>query len=72
MHLMQQQTNAYADRFIREPERRNLTGLSRTTWWRLELRGEAPARRKLSQNAVGWSLKEILEWQDQRRQTDAI
>ncbi len=65
---MQQQTNASPDRIVREPERHRLTGLSRTTWWRLEKEGQVPKRRALSVNSVGWLLSEIVEWQAQRRQ----
>ena len=51
------------DRFIRERECFRLTGLSRTTRWRLEQKGEFPKRRKLSQNAIGWLDSEIRAWQ---------
>jgi predicted DNA-binding transcriptional regulator AlpA len=54
------------DRFVREPERENVTGLSRTTWWRMEQQGLAPRRRTLSRNSVGWLLSEIREWLAQR------
>lgn len=50
------------DRIIREKECFRFTGLSRTTRWRLERRGEFPKRRKLSENAVGWLESEILAW----------
>ena len=55
-----------ADRFIREGERRSITGLSRSTWWRLERQGAVPRRRKLSENSVGWRLSEIQDWQAER------
>jgi predicted DNA-binding transcriptional regulator AlpA len=54
------------DRFVREDERRMLTGLSRTTWWRLERQGLAPKRRCLSGNATGWFLSEIIAWMQSR------
>ncbi len=50
------------DRFIREPEVKRITGLSRTTRWRLERKGEFPPRRQLSENAVGWLESEIRVW----------
>ncbi len=50
------------DRFIREPECRRLTGLSRTTRWRLERVGQFPRRRNISPNAVGWLASEIQSW----------
>ncbi len=59
-----------ADRFIRERECRELTGLSRTTRWRLERRGNFPKRRKISPNGVAWLLSEISSWQDSRTSDD--
>jgi len=50
------------DRFVREDEVARITGLSRTTRWRLERRGKFPRRRQISTNAVGWSLNEIRAW----------
>lgn len=38
------------------------TGLSRVTIWRLERRGEFPARRQLSANRVGWVEAEVERW----------
>jgi prophage regulatory protein len=54
------------DRFIREGECLRISGLSRTTRWRLERQGTFPPRRQLSNNAVGWSLVEVLEWKASR------
>jgi predicted DNA-binding transcriptional regulator AlpA len=54
--------NSAIDRIIREEERRMVTGLSRTTWWRLERNGLAPRRRKLSANSVGWLESELRAW----------
>ena len=48
--------------FLRWPRVRQLTGLSRSTVWRLEKNGQFPARRKLSANSVGWSLIELQAW----------
>ena len=50
------------DRFLREPEVRSITGLSRTTRWRLEQVGQFPKRRKISANAVAWLASEVQEW----------
>ena len=52
--------------FLRWPRVRQLTGLSRSTVWRLEKNGQFPARRKLSANSVGWSLIELQEWMQSR------
>ena len=43
-----------------------LTGLSRTTLWRLEGQGEFPARVRLGANSVGWREEEIARWIDTR------
>lgn len=54
------------DRFVREPECKLITGLSRTTRWRLERQGKFPTRRNLSENAVGWRLSAIEQWLAER------
>ena len=54
------------ERFIRERECRELTGLSRSTRWRLERQGKFPRRRRLSPNGIGWLLSEIEAWQGTR------
>jgi prophage regulatory protein len=59
------------DRFVRERERRTLTGLSRTTWWRLERSGVAPKRRQLSTASTGWLLSEITAWMQSRTEKTA-
>ncbi len=43
-----------------------LTGLSRTTIWRLERQGRFPTRFQLSENAVGWDKDEVLKWINSR------
>ena len=42
------------------------TGLSRTTLWRLERKGDFPARVHLGLNSVGWRVEEIDTWIDRR------
>lgn len=54
------------DRIIRAKEVQNMTGLSRTTLWRLENKGEFPYRVSLGGNSVGWKLSEIKQWIDER------
>ncbi len=39
-----------------------MTGLHRTTRWRMERRGEFPRRRKVTTALHGWLESEILEW----------
>ena len=59
------------DRFLREPEVRRLTGLSRTTRWRLERAGKFPRRRRISENAVAWAASEINAWIAERMEAAA-
>lgn len=51
-------------RCLRWPEVKSLVGVSRTTWWRLIKRGEAPAPHRLSANCVGWWEADIAMFQD--------
>ena len=39
-----------------------LTGLSRTTLWRLERAGEFHNRIRLSKNSVGWDESDVARW----------
>ncbi len=50
------------DRIVKEIERRHLTGVSRTQWWRLEQKGEAPSRLRIGSNSVGWRLSDLMQW----------
>lgn len=50
------------DRYVREAECEDRTGLSKTTRWRLEREGKFPKRRKISNNAVGWLNSELTDW----------
>ena len=59
------------DRFIREDEARKITGLSRTTRWRLERAGHFPKRRVISPNARGWLDGELMEWVRSRAEQQA-
>jgi len=56
--------------FLREPDCARITGLSRTTRWRLEKLGEFPLRRKLSANIIGWPSDEIEEWMEERNKAN--
>ena len=55
----QHQTN---NRMLRIKEVVNLTGLSKTTLWRLEKKNEFPARKRLSAGAIGYLFGEVDEW----------
>ncbi|EKE00852.1 MAG: phage transcriptional regulator, AlpA [uncultured bacterium] len=56
---MQHQNNL---KFLREPQVSALTGLSKSTRWRLEKDGRFPRKRQLSAKSVGWLAPEIEEW----------
>jgi predicted DNA-binding transcriptional regulator AlpA len=43
-----------------------LTGLSRTTLWRLERQGQFPTRVRLGLNSVGWRDEEVEHWVETR------
>jgi prophage regulatory protein len=49
-------------RLLRFPAVRERTGLSRSTIWRLERRGEFPRHRRISANAVAWVEHEVTDW----------
>jgi prophage regulatory protein len=49
-------------RLLRFPTVRERTGLSRSTIWRLERRGDFPRHLRISANAVAWLEEEIAEW----------
>lgn len=59
------------DRLIRDAECRELTGLSRSTRWRLEREGRFPKRRQISENAVGWLASELNDFIKSRPKTPA-
>ena len=54
------------DSFMRWPQVRAATGLSRTTVWRLEATGQFPKRRKLGQRSVAWLQSEIAIYIESR------
>lgn len=51
-----------SDRFLREKQCRDITGLSRTTRWRLERAGLFPKRYRISPNAIAWLESQVMEW----------
>lgn len=51
-----------AVRLIAEAECRELTGLARTTRWRLEKAGKFPKRIAVSARAARWRHDEVLAW----------
>ena len=54
------------DRFIRDRERQELTGVPRSTWARYEKAGTVPKARTLLGETRGWLLSEIKAWMQER------
>ena len=57
-----QPQNPSNDRIIRAKEVVEMTGLSRTTIWRMERYKSFPARVSLGKNSVGWKLSDVQKW----------
>ena len=60
------------DRFLREKQCRDITGLSRTTRWRLERAGLFPKRYRISPGAIAWLESQVQEWIESRANTIPI
>jgi predicted DNA-binding transcriptional regulator AlpA len=50
------------DRIVREPERRQITGISKSEWRRRALRKEVPEAVQLGPHSVGWSFRELQDY----------
>lgn len=55
-----------SDRILNAKDVQELTGLSRTSIWRLERKGEFPTRVALTLGRVGWRYLEIEKWLNNR------
>jgi prophage regulatory protein len=53
-------------RLLRFPVVRERTGLSRSTIWRLERRGDFPKHYRIAPNVVAWSEQEVSDWIEER------
>jgi prophage regulatory protein len=51
---------------IRRAELQRLVPFSMVHIWRLEKRGEFPARVQLGENSIGWHLEEVQGWIESR------
>jgi prophage regulatory protein len=49
-------------KLLRFPAVRERTGLSRSTIWRLERRGEFPKHHRISPNVVAWVEEDVSDW----------
>jgi predicted DNA-binding transcriptional regulator AlpA len=57
---------------LRASDVTRLTGLSRTTLWRLERQGQFPTRIRLGLNSVGWRDEEVQHWVESRPRGRAL
>lgn len=57
-------------KLLRFPVVREMTGLSRSTIWRLERRGEFPRHHRIAPNVVAWLEEEVANWI--RLRTEAV
>lgn len=58
--------NKNQERILRLDEVTQLVGVSRTTLWRMERKGDFPARIPLSSRSVGWRSIDIDNWMKNR------
>ena len=54
------------DSFLRWREVQSITGLSKTTVWRLQKKGQFPKNYRLGENSVGIRASELAEWMQSR------
>lgn len=59
-------TREARDRILRNSDLDAITGISRTTRWRMEQNGQFPKRRQISYGAVGWASSEVETWMQER------
>jgi prophage regulatory protein len=60
-------TTSSTTRFLRLPTVLLLTGLSRTTVYRMVMADTFPAPVRLGKRAVGWRDEDVRQWMDRRR-----
>lgn len=54
-------------RYLRQPEVRSRTGLSTSTIYRLEKRGDFPKRIMLTTRCAAWDEAEVTAWLERRK-----
>ena len=59
--------SASQDRIVRTSELQQIVGLSRSTIWRLEQKGDFPKRVPLGSSSVGWLKSDVEAWLQQRK-----
>ena len=53
-------------KLLRFPVVKERTGLSRSTIWRLERRGEFPRHHRIAPNVVAWVEEDVIGWIEER------
>jgi len=66
-----QNGNYIVDRLIRFSEVRQICGLSRSSLWRLQKENKFPQSKKISARACAWSLAEILDWIETKKNSSS-
>ncbi|MEZ5454284.1 MAG: AlpA family phage regulatory protein [Thiothrix sp.] len=54
------------ERFLRLPEVRHITGLSKTVLYEMMQNDEFPPNYRISLKASGWKYSEVMQWMDSR------
>ena len=54
------------ERIVREKERLHITGISRSAWYNMIKKGDAPKGLLLTARSVGWRYSELLKWVETR------
>ena len=62
----------HTNSLLRLPDVQKLTGLSRSSVYRLEATGDFPKRVRLSERATAWREDELLEWVNSRPRADEL
>ncbi|MGW7233014.1 helix-turn-helix transcriptional regulator [Pseudomonas fulva] len=57
---------AAQERFLRFGAVADMTGLSRSTIWRMEQEGRFPRRVQLGSKSVAWRLSDLIGWMSER------
>jgi prophage regulatory protein len=61
--------NSPQERFVREPERAQITGIPTSSWYTMQQQGLAPRPYHIGPRTVAWRLSELNDWI--KRQTAA-
>lgn len=62
---------ANLDPLLREPSRREVTGVSRSAWYDLMAKNEAPKPVHVGSRAVAWRASDLKKWAESRQSRGA-